>query len=148
VATPGPTSAPAVLGRLQIPKLKVDAAIIPVPIVNGDWDTKRIVMEAGWLAGTAQVGSQGNIGIAAHVSLKCCGDGPFRWLEKMAPGDEIILRTDTQVYNYRVSEVRVVEPTEIGVLKATEKPQLTLITCYDWDFFQAAFTKRFVVIAN
>ena len=67
MATPGPASPPAVLGRLQIPKLKVDAAIVPVPIVNGDWDTKRIVMEVGWLAGTAQVGSQGNIGIAAHV---------------------------------------------------------------------------------
>lgn len=136
------------LGRLQIPKLNLDASILTVPIVDGDWDMKRIVMEVGWLAGTAQIGTTGNIGIAGHVSLKCCGDGPFRWLEKMAPGDEIILRTDERTYTYRVISVRVVAPTEIGVLAPTDEPQLTLITCYDWDYSRSEFTKRFVVVAQ
>lgn len=144
-ATPAP---PAVLGRLLIPRLKLDVPVLPVPIVNGDWDTKRIVMEAGWLAGTAQIGSAGNIGIAAHVSLKCCGDGPFRWLERVEPGDEVQLKTDERTYSYRVTETRVVSPTETSVLQQTGNPQLTLITCTEWDTSSALFTKRFVVIAK
>jgi sortase A len=149
--TAGPTSTPApplVLGHLLIPKLNLNAAVLPVPIINGDWDTKRIVMEVGWLEGTALVGSRGNIGIAAHVSLKCCGDGPFRWLERIVPGDEVLLKTDDYTYSYRVTETRVVSPTETSVLMQTGSPQLTLITCTEWDYSEAQFTKRFVVIAK
>ena len=144
----GTPASPAVLGRLIIPKLKVDTTILPVPILNGDWDMKRIVMEAGWLAGTAPVGGPGNTGIAGHVSLKCCGDGPFRWLERLAPGDELVLQTVEQTYRYNVVEVRVVDPTEVGVMAPTADPQLTLVTCNDWDFSKAEFVKRLVVIAR
>ncbi len=144
-ATPAP---PAVLGRLVIPRLNLNAPILHVPIINGDWDTKRIAMEAGWLEGTALIGSRGNIGIAAHVSLKCCGDGPFRWLERISIGDEVLLKTDDYTYTYRVTESRVVSPTETSVLQQTGNPQLTLITCTEWDTSSALFTKRFVVIAK
>ena len=145
VGTPAP---PPVLGRLIIPKLSVDTSILPVPIINGDWDVKRVVMEVGWLAGTSPVGGPGNTGIAGHVSLKCCGDGPFRWLEKLLPGDELVLQTDEQSYRYHVVELRVVDPTEVGVMAATADPQLTLVTCDKWDFSKAEFVKRLVVIAR
>jgi sortase A len=158
-ATPSPTVAPtplpvgtpaspAVLGRLIIPKLKVDTTILPIPILNGDWDMKRIVMEAGWLAGTAPVGGPGNTGIAGHVSLKCCGDGPFRWLERLAPGDEVVVQTFERTYRYIVVETRVVDPTEVGVMGPTADPQLTLVTCNDWDYSKSEFVKRLIVIAR
>lgn len=145
VGTPAP---PPVLGRLIIPKLSVDAKILPVPIINGDWDVKRVVMEVGWLEGTALVGARGNTGLAGHVSLKCCGDGPFRWLEKLAPGDEVVLQIDEQSYRYHVVELRVVDPTEVSVMAPTADPQLTLVTCNDWDASKAEFVKRLVVIAK
>ncbi len=126
----------------------MDTSILPVPIINGDWDVKRVVMGVGWLEGTAPVGARGNTGIAGHVSLKCCGDGPFRWLEKLAPGDELILQTDEQSYRFHVVELRVVEPTEVSVMLPTADPQLTLVTCNDWDASKAEFVKRLVVIAR
>jgi sortase A len=143
--TPAP---PAPLGRLIIPKLKVDTTILPVPILDGDWDMKRIVMEAGWLAGTSPVGGQGNTGLAGHVSLKCCGDGPFRWLEKLARGDEVIVQTDAVIYRYHVVELRVVDPTDVAVMLPTVDPQLTLVTCNDWDYSKSEYVKRLVVIAR
>ncbi len=136
------------LGYLVIPKLNVDTKILPVPIINGDWDVKRVVMEVGWLEGTAPVGARGNTGIAGHVSLKCCGDGPFRWLEKLAIGDTLMLRTDQQTYTYHVTETRVVDPTEVSVMLPTESPQLTLVTCNDWDTTKGEFVKRLIVIAK
>jgi sortase A len=109
---------------------------------------KRIVLEAGWLAGTAPVGGPGNTGIAGHVSLKCCGDGPFRWLERLALGDEVVVQTSEQTYRYRVAETRVVDPAEVSVMGPTAYPQLTLVTCNDWDYTKAEFVKRLIVIAR
>jgi sortase A len=145
VGTPAP---PPVLGRLIIPKLSVDTTILPVPIINGDWDVKRVVLEVGWLAGTSPVGGPGNTGIAGHVSLKCCGDGPFRWLETLVPGDELILQTVERSYRYHVVEMRVVDPTQVSVMAPTADPQLTLVTCNDWDVTKAEFIKRLIVIAR
>ncbi len=136
------------LGRLIVPKLKLDAAILPVPVVNGEWDVKRIVQEAGWLEGTAGLGEKGNTGLAGHVSLKCCGDGPFRWLETLSPGDEMVVQVGERTYRYRVVEVRVVPPTAVDVLSPTEEATLTLITCTEWDFLKGEYDKRFVVIAK
>ena len=58
----------------------------------GKWNVDKLVYEVGWLEGTAFPGQPGNAAISGHVSLLKFGNGPFRWLEKLAANDEIIVQ--------------------------------------------------------
>ena len=51
-------------------------------------------------------------------------------------------------YTYRVSQSKIVLPTDVSVLAQTESPTLTLITCTDWDFLRAEYSKRLIVTAT
>jgi len=53
----------------------------------------------------------------------------FYNLDKLHVDDEISLRWHTQTYLYRVKEIRIVDPTEMSVEKATKESLLTLYTC-------------------
>lgn len=145
--TPVP-AAPGDPGTLIIPKLKVNAPIIVVPLVNGQWDMSRILYEAALLAGTGFPGRPGNAAISGHISLRGRGDGPFRWLEKLQPDDDIIVQQDNMRYIYRVSSSNVVLPTDVSVLAPTTEATLTLITCTDWDFLKAEYSRRLIVKAT
>jgi LPXTG-site transpeptidase (sortase) family protein len=154
-ATPAPSATPTPTpddrsdpGRLVIPKLKVNTQIVVVPLVNRQWDVSHILYEAGLLDGTGWPGRPGNAALSGHVSLKGRGDGPFRWLEKLAAGDDIIIDQGTMRYTYHVNNVKVVLPTDVSVLAPTENATLTLITCTDWDFLNAEYSKRMIVTAT
>lgn len=150
-ASPSPTATPddrSDPGRLRIPKIKLNTDIVVIPLVNRQWDVSHILYEAGLLDGTGFPGRPGNAALSGHVSLKGRGDGPFRWLERLAPGDEIIIEQGNVEYVYRVTGRRVVLPTDVSVLAPTETATLTLITCSDWDFFLADYTKRTIVSAS
>ena len=53
----------------------------------------------------------------------------FVLLDKLAPGDTISLDYQSHRYTYQVTDSKVVEPTDVGVLSSTSSPTLTLITC-------------------
>jgi len=156
-ASPMPTASPSPQptpddrtdpGRLLIPKLKVTSEIVVIPLVNRQWDVSHILYEVGLLDGTGWPGRPGNAALSGHVSLKNRGDGPFRWLERLNPGDEVIVEQGDTQYVYRVTGRRVVLPTDVSVLAPTEDATLTLITCTDWDFFLADYTRRLIVSAQ
>ena len=144
-ATPDDRSDP---GRLLIPELKVTADIVVVPLLIGQWGVSQIIYDVGLLGNTAFPGRPGNAAISGHVSLKVRGDGPFRWLEKLAPGDEIVVQQRDTRYTYHVSQSKVVPPTDVSVLAQTDSATLTLITCSDWDFLKAEYGKRLMVTAT
>lgn len=145
-STPAPPL-PSDPGRLVIPKLKVDAAIVKIPFLQGQWDLTHLIYDVGLLEGTGFPGRKGNAALSAHVSLKGRGNGPFYALDKLVPGDEVIVRQADASYTFRVTRSRVVPPTEVSVLDSTDNPTLTLITCTDWDFLKAEYVNRRVVSA-
>ena len=51
-------------------------------------------------------------------------------------------------YEYRVTGLRRVDPTDLSVLRSTDVDRLTLITCDDYDFLRDLYTTRVVVIAD
>lgn len=120
---------------LRIPSLRLE-----VPIYAG---TSAAVLNrgAGLIEGTAQPGDDGNIGIAAHR------DGFFRSLEGIQAGAELYIDTVESTRRYRVSDVRVVMPQDVGVLANTTEPTVTLVTCYPFHFVGAA-PRRFIVRAE
>lgn len=134
--------------RLRIPFLKVDAQVVPVPFDGRTWDVNKIAEEVAWLGGTSRPGQGGNTVLAGHITARDIGNGPFRYLNWLSPGEEIFVYTNQKIYVYRVREFRIVEARDGAVTAATENPQLTLVTCSTWDEQVESYVKRRVVYAD
>lgn len=135
VPPPIPTPGPEQARRLEIPALSGD-----YPIVQGD-DWEQLKKGIGQYVSSGQPGRPGNMVLSGHNDIY--GE-PFRYLDRLAVGDEIIVSTERQAYTYVVSEVRVVEPTDVWVMGPTEHAQVTLISCYPY----RVNTRRIVVFAQ
>lgn len=120
---PLPTASPAQGIRIQIPAINVDA-----PIVQGDsWE--HLKKGVGQHIGTPNPGENGNIVLSAHNDI--FGE-IFRELDKLQPGDVIILYTAQRQYNYVVTGTQIVEPTRVEVMAPTPNATVTLISCYPY----------------
>lgn len=135
VPPPIPTPGPEQARRLEIPALSGD-----YPIVQGD-DWEQLKKGIGQYAGSGQPGRTGNVVLSGHNDIY--GE-PFRYLDRLQVGDEIVVSSERQAYTYVVSEVRVVEPTDVWVMAPTDDARLTLISCYPY----RVNTKRIVVFAQ
>jgi sortase A len=131
---PVPTASPAQAIRIQIPAINVDA-----PIVQGDsWE--QLKKGVGQHIGTPNPGENGNIVLSAHNDI--FGE-IFRELDKLQPGDVVILYTAQRQYNYVVTGTQIVEPTRVEVMAPTPNATITLISCYPY----LVDTQRIVVSA-
>ncbi len=122
-------------GLLRIPALQLE-----VPIYDGTGET-TLNRGVGRVAGTAPLGTSGNVAIAGHR------DGFFRKLKDAQIGQMLYLDTRTRRLSYRIVETRVVEPTRVAVLAPTSRPMITLITCYPF-YFVGPAPQRFIVRAE
>ncbi len=135
VPPPIPTPSPEQARRVQIPAINVDA-----PIFQGDnWD--QLKKGVGQRIGSSLPGVNGNIVLSAHNDIF---GQLFRHLDKLEPGDEIIISTERQTYTYIVRDIQVVEPTDVWVMAPTEHASTTLISCYPY----LVNNKRIVVFAD
>ncbi len=67
------------------------------------------------------------MGIAGHRTTY---GAPFNKLDDLEPGDEIILEMPYATFAYKVQEVEIVEPTEIGVVENVGYERLVLSACH------------------
>ena len=132
---PIPTAAPDQAIRIQIPALKVDA-----PVVQGD-GFEQLKKGVGQNVSSANPGQNGNVILSAHNDVY--GE-LFRYLDKLAPGDQVILYTQQRQYVYVVDRTAIVEPTAVEVMASTGSPTVTLISCYPY----LVDKKRIVVFAR
>jgi sortase A len=120
---PIPTSAPDQVVRIQIPSIKVDA-----PIVQGDgWE--QLKKGVAQHIGSADPGQDGNVVLSAHNDVY--GE-IFRYLDRLSPGDQVILYTQQRQYTYIVDRTVLVEPTAVEVMASTGSPTVTLVSCYPY----------------
>ncbi len=109
--------------RIQIPSLNVDA-----PVVQGDaWE--QLKKGVAQHLGTADPGADGNVVLSAHNDVY--GE-LFRYLDRLQPGDQVILYTQQKQYIYVVDRTVIVKPTQVEVMAATADPTVTLISCYPY----------------
>lgn len=120
---------------LHIPRLE-----LVVPLFDGTSDS-NLNRGAGRIEGTARIGEPGNLGIAAHR------DGFFRALNDVQIGDALHLEHPTATQTYVVVQTRIVEPSDVSVLRTTGTSTITLVTCYPF-YFVGAAPKRFIVRAQ
>ena len=119
IPTPGPEQA----NRIQIPAINVDA-----PIVQGDgWE--QLKKGVGQHIGTAKPGDKGNVVLSAHNDI--FGE-IFRDLDRLRPGDQVILYTSQRSYTYLITSSKTVEPNEVSAMAPTNYPTVTLISCYPY----------------
>ncbi len=117
--TPGPRNA----ARIKIPAINVFARI-----VQGDgWEDLK--QGVGQHYGTPNPGEAGNIVLSAHNDVF---GQLFRDLDKLKPGDEVILYTEQRAFTYIVRQTQYVEPTQVDVMGQTREPVVTLISCYPY----------------
>ncbi len=128
-------SAGDLVGRIEIPRLGLSAIVF-----EGD-DDRTLKLGVGHIPGTALPGPRGNMALAAHR------DSFFRPLREIRRTDEIEVTTALRTYRYRVSDVAIVGPDDVAVLRDTPAPSLTLVTCYPFWWVGNA-PKRFIVHAS
>jgi sortase A len=94
-------------------------------------------------AGTPNPGQKGNLVLSAHNDV--FGE-IFRDLDKLKVGDQVVLFTTTgqRPYVYIVTNSQIVLPTQIEVMASSERPTLTLISCYPF----LIDNKRIVISAD
>jgi len=132
---PAPTPAPNQAVRIQIPSINVDA-----PVVQGDgWE--QLKKGVGQYIGSAAPGENGNVVLSAHNDVY--GE-IFRYLDRLVPGDKIILYTQQRQFVYIVDRTVLVEPTAVEVMASSGSPTVTLISCYPY----LVDTQRIVVFAR
>ncbi len=135
VATRAEARSSGWIGRIEIPRLGVSAAVAD----GADATTlRRAVGHVPW---TAFPGEQGNVGLAGHR------DSFFRKLEGVRKNDLIRVSTPDGVYGYRVESTTVVDKRRVDVLAPSPDRQLTLVTCFPFHYVGAA-PKRFIVRAR
>ena len=124
-----------VIGELEIPRLHLS-----VVVFEGD-DAGILRLGAGHIPDTALPPGSGNIGIAAHR------DTYFRPLRQVRVNDVIAMKTPAGESRYAVTETKIVQPTDIGVLARAPGRDLTLVTCYPFYYIGSA-PERFIVHAR
>ena len=128
-----PESLPSINGILEVPKIQLRSVVI-----HGvtEEDLKR---GPGFYPQSKHPES-GNVSIAAHRGVY---GSWFRNVDKLDPGDEILLTLGNKVYRYLVREQFVTHSRDWSVVASTDEPELTLTTC-----LFTTTTKRLIVKAD
>jgi LPXTG-site transpeptidase (sortase) family protein len=123
------------LTRVEIPKIDLDAIVVE----GTTW--KKLRVGPGRITSTAHPGEKGNAVITAHR------DTFFRHIGDLKMNDEILIRRNGELLKFAVTGRKIVQPTDLSVLKPTKQPTLTLITCYPIYFIGPA-PERLIVTAK
>lgn len=123
------------LAILRIPKINLE-----VPVFN-DTDDLTLNRGVGRILGTAQIGQQGNLGIAGHR------DGFFRGLKDVVPNDVIEVVRPGQTDLYAITQIQIVDPENVSVLAPTPAQTLTLVTCFPF-YYVGNAPQRYIVTAT
>ena len=131
--------------RLVIPKMELDAPIVLSPIENQTWKVADLNQMVGHLEGTAPPGSNSNFVLAGHVTLETGEYGPFANLGLLAPGDVVTVYKGNQEFKYVIDGAQIVDRTAIEVTYPSERAEITLITCSNWNNTEGRYIERLIV---
>ena len=122
-----------VVGGIAIPEVGIN-----LPIFKGLGNTE-LTYGAGTMKEDQVMGGENNYSLASHHVF---GDMLFSPLDKAKEGMKIYLTDKNKVYTYVISEVKVVQPTEVAVVDDTPgKSEVTLVTCTDAEATQRTIVK-------
>lgn len=132
--------------RLIISRIGVDVPII-FDAVASSQASLNAAMEKGvaWFnvqQAHSKPGENGNFVVSGHSSNDWAESGEYKFvfgpLEQMRVGDTYYVNYQQTRYIYKVTDIKVVTPTDVGALATDNtKPMMTLVTCTplgtDWN---------------
>ena len=98
---------PDVVGRLTILSANINHYVVFGATLN------KLEYGPGYILGTSLPGTGGNFAIAGHRTTY---GAPFGNLDKTEVGDSILFQTNTNQYEYVITEVKIVSPEDTYVL--------------------------------
>jgi sortase A len=120
------------LGTIEIPKIGVNKSMLEgitlTTLDNGP----------GHWPGTAMPGQLGNVVVAGH---RVSHDKPFRHLEQLVIGDDVIFNTADGRFVYKVTGTDIVQPDALWIADQTPEYTATLFACHP-----AGSTKERIVV--
>lgn len=124
------------LGTIEIPKIGVGMTMYEgIRMTTLDYGP-------GHWPGTAMPGQGGNVVVGGHRTSK---HRVFRDVDQLVAGDEIVFTDpDGTRHVYAVSEVTIVQPTDVWIVNPTETPTATLFACHP----PGSTRERIVVFAD
>jgi sortase A len=118
---PPPPEEGGAVARLVIPRIGVDKIVV-------EGVSRRDLQRApGHYPGTPLPGQPGNAAIAGHRTTY---GAPFRDIDELEPGDEILVTTRQGSFRYEVIGSEVVLPTQVEVVEDQGDDRLTLTSCH------------------
>ena len=126
------------IARIVATRINLDAIVVELWGLD---DSENLKRGPGHLPGTAYPGQPGNMVISGHRTTY---GAPFRHIEQLTPGEEIVLITKENRYTYEVYEQRIVQPTDLSVLEQEGESKLTLTACHPW----YSSSQRIIVIGR
>lgn len=123
------------LTKLSIPRLKVEDVVLE------GISEHSLLLGPAHLSASAEPGTPGNAVIAGHR------DTFFRRIHRLRYGDDIFVTHGDHRFRYIVRSRKIVEPTDLSVIKPSSDTELTLITCYPTHAVGPA-PQRLIVIAK
>lgn len=136
-AKPWPWADTWPVARLRVPAHNVD--LIVLTGVSG----RTLAFGPGHAPGSAVPGLPGTAIVTGHR------DTHFRFLERVKPGDEILVETPGQPRSrFRVREMTVVDSRTAVIRHEEDTASLVLLTCYPFDAVRPGGPLRYVVGAH
>jgi sortase A len=109
------------LGSIAIPKIGVEERMFEgIRLTTLD-------RGPGHWPGTAMPGGIGNVVVAGH---RTSHSKPFRKLDQLVPGDQVVFTTGDGVFTYDVTSTEIVEPTATYIVDQTPEKTATLFACH------------------
>ena len=109
------------LGAIGIPRLSLLA-----PMFEGVSLTTLNQGPGHW-PGTAMPGHRGNVVVAGH---RTSHSRPFRHLELLVPGDEVLFVRPEGTYVYAVTQTEIVTPDAMRIIDQADGYTATLFACH------------------
>lgn len=109
------------LGTIEIPSLGVVE-----PMYSGITDATLDRGPGHW-PGTAMPGRIGNVVVAGH---RTSHSRPFRHIDRLTAGDEVVFNTADGRFVYEVVGSSIVEPTALYIVDQTPEATATLFACH------------------
>jgi sortase A len=121
---------------IDIPSINVGQAIVP----GTDWEALK--QGVGQLLNGVRPGDEaGNLVLSAHNDIY---GSLFQHLDQLQVGDEFTVRTQSDVFTYRITETQIVNPNDVHVMSPRGGATATLISCYPYK----VNNKRYIVFAE
>lgn len=133
--------------HIVIPKIKLNEQIYKDPNPGIVTDATLSKGPSYYDQNTDDPGQQ-NCAIFGHSAKTADHGAPFAHVneKEVGVGDEIILTDGSnKTYKYKVDQIKVIASNDFSVIKPTDKPVVTLITCIAPDYPR---DKRLVIRAS